>query len=240
MTRHIVALSGGKDSAAMAILLSQSIPNLELAFCDTGRELPEVYSYVAQVGAVIGKPVRAIQYCGRDFDWYLREFKHYLPDSRNRWCTKHLKIVPFERYLGKQEATVYIGIRADEDRAGNYGLRRNVEYAYPLHDQGIDRQGVVSILEAHTLPLPDFYRWRSTGGCWCCPFQRKSDWAGLRLFHPDLFSKAAEDEQKSIEATGRRFGWLGNGKPLTRLEAAWQPPLTDAEDVDGRCLICAK
>ena len=240
--RHIVALSGGKDSTAMALVLAESEPTLELVFCDTGRELPEVYEYLAKVGTALKKPIKYVQYCGRDFDWYLREFKYYLPDSRNRWCTKHLKIIPFERYLGKQDCIVYIGIRADEDRAGNYGLRREVEYQYPLRDMGIDKEGVLKILSDYRVELPDYYKWRSTGGCWCCPFQRISDWAGLRYFHPELFTRAVDDEMEST-AAGRQFGWRGSGKPLNQVEAGWQQPLPsewDADVYDRPCLICTK
>jgi len=44
--RHIVSLSGGKDSTALAIYLRDRIPDLEYVFCDTGEELRETYSYL--------------------------------------------------------------------------------------------------------------------------------------------------------------------------------------------------
>ena len=45
--RHIVPLSGGKDSTALAVYLSQTRPELpfEYVFSDTGAELPETYEY---------------------------------------------------------------------------------------------------------------------------------------------------------------------------------------------------
>jgi 3'-phosphoadenosine 5'-phosphosulfate sulfotransferase (PAPS reductase)/FAD synthetase len=42
--RHIVSLSGGKDSTALAIYLRDYIPQLEYVFCDTHKELPETSS----------------------------------------------------------------------------------------------------------------------------------------------------------------------------------------------------
>ena len=48
--RHVVNLSGGKDSTAMAIYMRQRYPQIpvEYVFCDTGCELPETYEYLEQ------------------------------------------------------------------------------------------------------------------------------------------------------------------------------------------------
>ena len=39
--RHVLGISGGKDSAALAIYLNNNYPdlNIEYYFCDTGKEL---------------------------------------------------------------------------------------------------------------------------------------------------------------------------------------------------------
>ena len=41
-TRHLLGISGGKDSAALAIYLRHKHPELQLEyyFCYTGKELP--------------------------------------------------------------------------------------------------------------------------------------------------------------------------------------------------------
>ena len=41
--RHVLGLSGGKDSSALAIYMRDRIPQMEYFFCDTGAELPETY-----------------------------------------------------------------------------------------------------------------------------------------------------------------------------------------------------
>ena len=42
--RHVLGISGGKDSAALAIYMRDQVPEMEYFFCDTGRELPETSS----------------------------------------------------------------------------------------------------------------------------------------------------------------------------------------------------
>ena len=55
--RHIVSLSGGKDSTALAIFLKGKVPNLEYIFCDTDKELPETYEYLDRLEAFLQQPI---------------------------------------------------------------------------------------------------------------------------------------------------------------------------------------
>jgi 3'-phosphoadenosine 5'-phosphosulfate sulfotransferase (PAPS reductase)/FAD synthetase len=55
--RHILSLSGGKDSAALAIYMRDRVPSMEYIFHDTDKELPETYDYIARLEAILGKPV---------------------------------------------------------------------------------------------------------------------------------------------------------------------------------------
>jgi len=52
--RHILGISGGKDSAALAVYMSQKFPELDIEyfFTDTGEELPEVYSYLTKLEVI--------------------------------------------------------------------------------------------------------------------------------------------------------------------------------------------
>ncbi|WP_181959955.1 phosphoadenosine phosphosulfate reductase domain-containing protein, partial [Klebsiella pneumoniae] len=49
--RHVLGISGGKDSAALAIYMRQHHPelNIEYFFTDTGKELPEVYEFLGKL-----------------------------------------------------------------------------------------------------------------------------------------------------------------------------------------------
>jgi len=97
--RHIVALSGGKDSTALAVFLRKKIPNLEYVFCDSGEELQETYDYIHKLQDYLSIDVTWLK-DDRDFQYYLEMFKGVLPDSNKRWCTRMLKIKPFEEYVG--------------------------------------------------------------------------------------------------------------------------------------------
>ena len=52
--RHILGLSGGKDSSALAIYMRDKVPEMEYAFCDTGKELPETYEFLDRFGSLFG------------------------------------------------------------------------------------------------------------------------------------------------------------------------------------------
>jgi len=59
--RHIMGLSGGKDSSALAIYIKEKNPdiwdNIELFFCDTGKEFPETYRYLKKLEKYLGKNI---------------------------------------------------------------------------------------------------------------------------------------------------------------------------------------
>ena len=59
-TRHILSLSGGKDSTALAIHMRDRVPDMEYIFCDTGEELKETYEYLDQVEAYLGKKIKRL------------------------------------------------------------------------------------------------------------------------------------------------------------------------------------
>ena len=101
-----------------------------------------------------------------------------------RWCTRLLKIKPFEEFVGEDKAYNYIAIRADEDRVGYKPLKnveaRNIEPKYPFKEDGITERDVYRILEESGLGLPDYYKWRTRSGCYFCFYQRKAEWIGLK------------------------------------------------------------
>jgi 3'-phosphoadenosine 5'-phosphosulfate sulfotransferase (PAPS reductase)/FAD synthetase len=95
-SRHVLGISGGKDSAALAIYLRDRVPQMEYFFCDTGAELPETYEYLIRLEAALGKPIARLN-SDRNFDHWLQVYQGALPSPQMRWCTKNLKIKPLLR-----------------------------------------------------------------------------------------------------------------------------------------------
>ncbi|OQA23058.1 MAG: hypothetical protein BWY63_00474 [Chloroflexi bacterium ADurb.Bin360] len=205
--RHILGLSGGKDSTALAIYLRDRIPDIEYFFCDTGKELPETYAYLNRVEAYLGRKIARLTNEGRDFDHYLIVRRGFLPSPQNRWCTELLKLKALEAYIGNDLAISYVGLRADEDREGYVSTKPNVCVAFPFQEDGIVLSDVLQILDSAGLGLPDYYKWRSRSGCFFCFFQRKIEWVGLLENHPDLFEQACKYEKPEL---GVGYTWCSN------------------------------
>jgi 3'-phosphoadenosine 5'-phosphosulfate sulfotransferase (PAPS reductase)/FAD synthetase len=212
--RHVLGLSGGKDSSALAIYMRDQVPEIEYFFCDTQKELPETYDYLDKLQAWLGKPILRLN-AERGFDHWLEMYGGYLPSSQMRWCTRMLKIKAFEDFVGDDPVLSYIGIRADEDRDGYISHKPNVTPVYPFKEAGINEIEVFQILEDAGVGIPEYYKWRTRSGCYFCFFQRKSEWVGLLERHPDLFEEAKKYE-KIDEERGVRFTW-SQGESLEEL-----------------------
>ena len=173
---------------------------------DTGSELREVYDYLDKIERRLKIKIVKLN-SGKTFDQWLDENKNYLPSAHARWCTRKMKIKPYERYVGDDLAISYMGIRADEeDRKGYITTKKNITAVYPFIEDGINLQGVYKLLMKSGLGLPKYYKWRTRSGCYFCFFQRRVEFVGLLENHPDLFAKA-----EAYEKDG--FTWL-KGIPL--------------------------
>lgn len=215
-TRHILSLSGGKDSSALAIYLRGRIPDMEYVFCDTGKELDETYSYLDRLEVYLGRPICRLKHDGMGFDDLLSIRRGYLPSPQIRWCTEYLKLKPYEKFIGDAPAISYVGIRADErHRKGYLSTKPNIVSCFPFVEDGITRKDVLRILEESGLGLPDYYRWRSRSGCYFCFFQQRREWVGLLENHPQLFQDAMRYEKVNGEAS-ERYTWV-QGESLEEL-----------------------
>jgi hypothetical protein len=210
--RHVLGISGGRDSAALAVYMRDRVPGMEYFFCDTGSELPETYEYLKRLEAVLGKSIARLN-PERGFDHWLWVFQGALPSPQMRWCTKNLKIKPLEAWIGEDETNTYVALRSDENRDGYISHKPNIHAVYPFKEDGVDKAGVLRILADAGVGLPDYYSWRTRSGCYFCFFQRKYEWVRLSEEHPDLFARAVEYEDKvNYEGTAmktRKFTWSG-------------------------------
>lgn len=233
--RHICGISGGKDSSALAVYLREQIPDMEYFFCDTGAELPETYEYLDRLEVALGKKIERLN-PRKGFDHWFEVYRGALPSPQMRWCTKKMKIEPLEEWIGDTPAVSYVAIRADEsNRKGYVSTKPNITTVFPFIEDGIDKDGVMRILEEAGVGLPSYYDWRTRSGCYFCFYQRKAEWVGLEERHPDLWERAVAIEQKVMldagadgnadftaqAMRGRSYTWAG-GESLVDLLARKQ------------------
>ena len=194
---------------------------VEYFFTDTGKELPEVYEFLGRLEGVLGKPVLRLN-PDRDFDFWLKQYNTFLPSAQTRWCTRQLKLRPFEQWIKPmldegQHVTSYVAIRADEEyREGYTSKHENLVVTLPLKEVGVDKAGVMEILDSSGLGLPRYYEWRTRSGCTFCFFQQKIEWVRLRERHPESFEEAKRYEKSAVEH-GSPFTW-SHGESLIELE----------------------
>jgi 3'-phosphoadenosine 5'-phosphosulfate sulfotransferase (PAPS reductase)/FAD synthetase len=255
--RHVLGISGGKDSAALAIYMRDKIVNVEYFFTDTGAELPEVYEFLDRLEDYLGKPITRLG-LERPFDHFLQQHNGFLPSPNTRWCTREMKIRPFEQWVGDDEVVTYVAIRADEDRDGYKATKPTIVPRFPFKEDGLIRSDIDRILKQSGVGWPTYYEWRSRSGCYFCFFQRKSEWVSLSERHPDLFERAKAYE-KIDPVTGEGYTW-SQGETLDQLVSratdiraasqkksssqkrlSWQEILSviEEETEDESCLVCS-
>ncbi len=213
--KHVLGLSGGRDSAALAVYMRQNHPELDIEyfFTDTGEELPEVYGYLNKMEGYLGKEILRLD-PERDFKFWLTvQYSNFLPSAQSRWCTRVMKLKPFEDWVRKEfldngyTVYSYVAIRADEEyRAGYASNNENLIIQLPLKEAGVVKENVNEILKSAGLGLPAYYEWRSRSGCTFCFFQQKIEWVRLMERHPDAFEKAKAMEKKALKH-GSPFTW---------------------------------
>lgn len=214
--RHVLSLSGGKDSAALAVYLRDRIPKMEYIFHDTGKELPDTYEYLERLEGFLGRKIVRTTF-GTTFDHLLRLKGGMLPSNHRRWCTELMKLRPFEEYIGGAFCVNYVGIRADEDREGYISHKPNIRAVFPFREDGIDFAGVQRLLIDSGLGLPPYIDWgRTRSGCYFCFYQQKIEWVRLRRRYPEYYEKAKSYE-KPNSVNGNTFYWCDN-ESLAELE----------------------
>ena len=110
-----------------------------------------------------------------------------------------------------------MAIRADEEYREGYSSRHpNLEVCLPFKDAGIDKAGVLELLDGAGLGLPAYYEWRTRSGCTFCFFQQKIEWVRLLERHPKFFEEAKAYEKSAVEH-GSPFTW-SHGEALTELQ----------------------
>ncbi len=189
--RHIVGLSGGKDSTAMSLrLCEQGRHDYTFVCTPTGDELPSMAEHWGKLEILLGKKIVRV-----DPGYTLKTLiskMGMLPNFRARFCTRMLKIVPYEHWIHSMLPVVsYIGLRADEMGRSGYEScfpEEQFEMQYPLRDWGWGRGDVEAYLGLRGVEVPP------RTDCARCPLQTLGEWRELWQKHPAIYEDACRDE----------------------------------------------
>ena len=237
--RHIVALSGGKDSVTMALALQEKEPenDYEYVCTPTGNELRPMIEHWKRLEVLLGKPIRNLAVKGlKD----LIQIQHALPNWRMRWCTRMIKIKPFEEFV-RQAApcVVYVGIRADEsgDREGvDYDRIDGVTRRFPMDEWGWTIQDVLNFLDCHSIVIPE-----RTYCAWCF-FQTLYEWYLLWRDYPEDWVEGEWCEEfvgHTFRSAGRDT-WPASMRNLRGRFEAGDVPKDRRTKRDAMCSVCAR
>ena len=197
----VVATSGGKDSAAMALWLKfeSGLPNpLRFVFNDTGHEHPMTLAYLNTLAESLDQE---IERAPAKFTFEsLAVHKKRFPAARRRFCTEELKLKPMGRWIGASGLTDIVlcqGVRAEEsqrrakmpvwdqtlgDMGGFFPIWRPI-HAWTTED-------VFAIHKRHDCPTNPLYEMGAGRvGCWPCIYVSHRELRNAFRRDPDLLPR---------------------------------------------------
>lgn len=221
----IVSMSGGKDSTACALLLRELGLEFTMVHMDTQWEASETEDYVRNyLPRVLGQEIQVI---GSKMGFAeLCLHKGIFPSRLKRWCTKSLKIKPFQRFMQQQpdEPVAVVGIRRQESAKRSDAKEWEFSDLYdamvwrPLVDWSFD--DVIAIHNEHgVLPNPLYLKGATRVGCWPCIYSRKEELALMSRIDPDRVSQIERLEEDVCSVQLAKISARGE-EP----EANWVPP----------------
>lgn len=235
----IASVSGGKDSTAMSLWLTEQGIEHKRVFADTGWEHESTMDYVNNYLPDIIGPIDHV--AGPRTMEELIMHKGMFPTRLRRFCTEHLKVNPIKKYLEKvdpeRNAVNCVGLRAQES------LARSVldEWEHDTRPRGVKRwvwrplikwsyQDVIDIHTRHAVrPNPLYLSGSERVGCWPCIFARKSEIRHIADHDPDridllrvIEANVAEAALKRYEAKGETMESLGYHAPTFFHSKDWK------------------
>lgn len=227
--KRFISFSGGVESTTMCILYGA---DAKAIWCDTGSEHKQMYERIDKVEAEIKKihpdfeiirikPVVITKNAVivNSLEDYAVEYR-FMPSGQARYCTHRFKIKPIDEFLRQQgECELLIGFNFDEQgRTGNLEMAKNVNYLYPLIDDGHTRDDCEEILIQYGLH-PKFPVYMLRGGCRMCFFKSEKEYKAMYFLANDEYLEVMAFEEQIQDRRQKFYSIMGNGKSLRQLAA---------------------
>lgn len=190
--KHVVAISGGKDSCAMALRLKELNPDIdyEYVITPTGDELPEMEQHWGLMESLLGSKFKRL---GNLTLAECIKREGMIPNFRARFCTRILKIEPFIDYMNSLDAgsIMYVGLRADEEgRLGLISPDAIFTVAYPMREWRWGLAHVLGYLKRNNVKIP------VRTDCGVCFYQKLDEWKTLLETHPERYQSYVDIEHE--------------------------------------------
>ena len=222
----------------MALRLAEVEPrNYTYLYTPTKNEPDAMVEHWSRLGDLLGSPLVAVSQMSLAGLIYRQRA---LPNWRQRWCTRMLKIEPYAAWLLSQPQTVkisYVGIRADEPEreGGDYSDVPGVRMRFPMREWGWELVHVINYLAEKKVAIP------KRTDCKLCFYQRLIEWWELWKEDPKGWAEGEALE----EFTGHTFrspgrdSWPASMKQLReRFEAGDKPRETREAMKEAQCRVC--
>lgn len=216
-----VSFSGGKDSAAMVImLLEKGYPVTSIDFMDSKNEYPELYEYIDRVDKYLSEKYNMhINIIPIKEEWEFEKwfYSGYTSGKHKGEMRGFPKVLSRMCYLTRQKGRMldrydttsyrYIGIGSNESRR----VSDNPRLLYPLVEWNVTEDQCVEYLKEIDL-MPTHKKYYTRSGCWWCPKQSVQSSFSLYIRHPDLWQRLKTLESESPH------GWNLPGRTTDDLE----------------------
>lgn len=191
--RHVIGLSGGKDSTVLALELKKREPETDWEYIctPTGNELPPMIEHWLRLEELLEQPL--IRITNKERTLYdIIDLNGMIPNFRARFCTRQLKIEPTIAWCVRNAPVLmHVGLRADEEtRTGIYGDYVKSRFPFREWDFGLPaiRARVHFYRSYYGLVIPD------RTDCGDCYHQRIREWWNYWHQYPLLFWRGATKE----------------------------------------------
>lgn len=211
--KHIVNLSGGKDSTAMLLMmLERGMPVDYIVFADTGKDFPQMLDHLDKLASYIkmhfpNAPAFTRLRSEKTFDYLMFDIVKTRGKNKGkcgygwasmlaRWCTSTLKTNVIDKFVASlgDDYTQYIGIAVDEPKR----LRENPHMRYPLAEWNITEAAALQYCYERGFYWSGLYAHFDRVSCWCCPLKNLRELKTLWKHYPELWAELRHMDERAF------------------------------------------